>query len=325
MRCPGCGSDTTSALPRCTRCNTPLNAPPGGDATTPDPGDATVQESHGNDLTVYDPPSTPGPAPGPGPGLGSGEPLPPPWASSPQQPVQWGSPPAPPHDYTTPMPPSDETHTQLSPEPWAEPAIWQPPAPPKKSRTPYVLAAAGAVLLFGVALGIVFWPSGSDTPVRPGGAVPSAQGQSAEPATEEPGGDTEQPGGDVEGQARAVDGLLEEMGSTRTQLGGVVVAGCPADGLRRVLDKRQSQLERARALDVSALDNGAQMKDALVRALEASTESNQRYLDVAPGCPTESEVADVNQRASNAKSEFLDYWTPIAEQTGLPARSEGDI
>ncbi|MGP4029529.1 hypothetical protein [Actinomadura sp. 3N407] len=324
MRCQGCGNDTNPALPRCTRCNAPLGTSPGGDATAPDRhgGDATAHDPPADDATARDPL---GGAPGPG------EPLPPPWTSPPQDPVQWESPPpGPPPDHTTPMPPSGETSTQLSPEPWAEPvspepwaepAIWQPPAPPKRSRVPYFLAAAGAVLLIGVALGIVFWPSGSGTPAQPGDGVPSAaQSQGTEPATEEPGDD-----GDVEAQAGAVDDLLKEMGGTRSDLGGVVVDGCPADGLRRVLDARQGQLDQARALDVRALDNGVQMKDALVRALEASTESNQRYLDVAPGCPTEAEVADVNQRASDAKSEFIDYWTPVAEQAGLPARTESDI
>ena len=324
--------DTTTPVPQGdVTCGDPqgdtTTPDPQGDATALDPrGDAAVRRSQGEEATARDPL---GGASGPG-----GEPVPPPWAgpappswgSSPQGPVQWESPPGPPSEppseppsgRTTPAPP-DETTTHLSPEPWAEPAIWQPPPPPKKSRMPYFLVAAGAVLLFGVALGIVFWPSGTDTPAQPAGDVPSAQDESPAPATEE------EPGGDVEGQARAVDGLLEDMGATRSDLGGVVVAGCPPSGLQRILEMRKGQLEKARALDVSALGNGPRMKDALVRALEASTESNQRYLDVAPGCPSEAEVADVNQRASGAKSEFLGYWGPVAEQAGLPARTESDI
>ncbi|MFI0410765.1 hypothetical protein [Actinomadura sp. 3N508] len=279
-------------MPRCTRCNAPLGAPPpGGDATTPD------------------------------------EPPAPPWAASPQGPVQWETPPPP--EYTTPMPPSDETSTLLSPEPWSvppggpgtpEPAIWRPPPPPKPSRTPYFLVAAGVVLLLGLALGIVFWPSGSGTSADPaGGGGPSTQ-QSQNGVPE-----SGTPSGDVGEQAKAVDGLLAEMGTTRSDLGSVVVDGCEESGLRRVLDARRSQLGRARSLDVTALDNGAQLKDALVRALEASSESNQRYLDVAPGCPSDGEVSDVNQRASDAKNEFIGYWTPIAQQAGLPARTADDI
>ncbi|MFA1550867.1 hypothetical protein [Actinomadura chokoriensis] len=275
------------------RCNAPL--PPDGGATA---RDETLREPFGE-------------APGPH------GPVPPPWAE--QSPIPWESA----ADYTSPMPPSEERSISLSREPWDEPAIWQPPAPRRKSRLPYFLGAAGAVLLIGVAAAIVFWPSGSS----PSGNPPAAAQSSGQPSDQPSQGvvsETED-AGDLGTQAGAVNGLLEEMGSTRSDLGSVVADGCPASGLQRILDARKGQLERARTLEVSALDNGVQMKDALVRALEASTESNQRYLDTAPGCPSEGEVADVNQRASSAKSEFIGYWTPIAEQAGLPARSEGDI
>lgn len=286
MRCPNCGSDTNPALSRCTRCNGPLSR---------------------DDATAHDPQAG-----------GPGEPLPPPWSPGRQAPAQWGAPhdqppPGPPPEYGTPLP------AEPSPEPWAEPAIWQPPAQPKKSRAPYFVAAVGAVLLLGLALGIVFWPSGSNDPAAQPGGVPSTQEQGPAPTTDEPGG------GDVEGQAKEIDDLLEEMGDTRSDLGGVVTAGCSASGMQRILEARRTQLAKARALKVGALDDGTEMKAALVRALEASAESNQRYLDVAPGCPSDDEVADVNQRASSAKSEFLGYWQPIAEESGLPYRSESDI
>lgn len=299
MRCPVCGGDTSPALPRCTLCDAPLNGPaPGVESTTRD-----------------EPPAPPWGAPPP-----RQPQIPVPWETPPGRPAPPGQPPQP--DYTTPMPPSDETITRLSAEPWSEPAIWQPPAPPKKSRAPYFLAAAGVVLLLGVALGIVFWPSGPETPAGPpaAGTPSTPQSQGAVPQTEESAG-----GGDLDAQAKAVDGLLAEMGTTRSDLGSVVVAGCGTSGLQRVLDARKAQLDKARALEVTALDNGTQMKDALVRALEASSESNQRYLDAAPGCPSDSDVADVNQRASDAKNEFIGYWTPIAQQAGLPARSADDI
>lgn len=288
MRCPNCGTDTGTSSPRCMRCNAPLPPPgpppPGGDATARDPlGEVPVPR----------------------------DPLPPPW----ENPVPWDVP----SDYTTPMPPSEQRSTPLSPEPWSEPAIWQPPVQPKKSRLPYFLGTAGVVLLIGVALGIVFWPSGSNTPTPP----PAATQPSTRPV--ETAGTQTEDTGDFDTQAKAVNDLLDDMHSTRTDLGTVVTEDCPVSGLESVLDARQSQLEKARELEVGALDNGTQMRDALVRALEASTESNRRYLDVAPGCPSEGEVADVNQRASSAKSEFIGYWTPIAERAGLPARGESDI
>jgi hypothetical protein len=181
---------------------------------------------------------------------------------------------------------------------------------------PYVLAAIGAVVLVGVALAIVFWPSGSG----PSGGSGNGGGP---PSTLQSRSET--PKGDLDAQAKAVDALLAEMAATRSELGTVVVDGCRPDGVQRVLDARRSQLEKARALDVSALDDGTALKDALVRALEASTESNQRYLDAAPGCPADGEVADVNQRASDAKNDFIGRWTPIAQRAGLPARTADDI
>ncbi|GAA1807009.1 hypothetical protein [Actinomadura chokoriensis] len=294
------------------RCNAPL----------PPEGDATAHDATAHDPAAHDPTARGSASPGRDP-FGEipvpREPLPPPWAG--QSPTPWQSPP----DYTTPMPPSEERSIPLSPEPWAEPAIWQPPKPPGKSRLPYFLGAAGVVLLIGVALGIVFWPSGSSGPENPPAAVrpsaPSSQGTVSE--TGETG--ATEGTGDADAQAGAVNDLLDDMGRTRSDLGTVVEEGCTSSGLQRILDERSGQLEKARALDVGALDNGTQMKDALVRALEASTESNQRYLDVAPGCPSDDEVSDVNSRASNAKSEFIGYWTPIAEKAGLPSRTESDI
>ncbi|TDD63687.1 hypothetical protein [Actinomadura rubrisoli] len=266
-----------------------------------------------------------------GPGGGAESPPPPPWSPPPQDPVPWTPPPresppwgSPPPQYTSPMPPSGETSIPLSPEPWAEPAIWQPPPPAKKSKQPYFLILAGVVLLAGVALGIVFWPSGSK-PAPPAGNAASQQSQQGvapenEAVSGSPSGD-----GDLAAQAGTVDGLLKEMAGTRSDLGSVVTAGCGTPGLQRIRDQRQEQLDRARALKVDALQDGEPLKDALVRALEASVKSNQRYLDVAPGCPSDDDVAPINQEASDAKNEFIRYWTPIAEKAGLPPRDADTI
>lgn len=355
MRCPGCGSDTNPALPRCTRCNAPVRpASPDGPGHTLSASEETARDPSMDDEATRDygvPPAPsggqgnpfeqpPGGAPPSGFGAGPAEPLPPPWIPVPDapDPGQW----SPPADYTTPMPPSDERSTQLGPEPWgerstqlgpepwAEPAIWQPPAPPKRNNALYFLIAAGVVLLVVVALGIVFWPGGSGKPARSvAGPASSPAGQPVTTDDQSPGDSPTPPDGspsaDMTAQARTVDALIEDMAGTRSELGTVVTEGCPTDGLQRIHDERQSQLDKANALDVSALDNGTAMKDALVRALRASVESNQRYLDVSPGCPSDDEVADVNQEATNAKNEFIGYWTPIAQQAGLPTRDGDNI
>ncbi|WP_151600139.1 hypothetical protein [Actinomadura physcomitrii] len=306
--------------------------PSGEDEATRDYGVPPAPAAQGN---PFEQPA--GGAPPAGFGAGPAEPLPPPWIPVPDapDPGQWpGS--------TSPMPPSGERSTQLGPEPWgerstplgpepwAEPAIWQPPAPPKRNNALYFLIAAGVVLLVVVALGIVFWPSGSDKPAAsvagpassPAGQPVTTDDQSPEDSPTTTDGS---PSADMTVQARAVDGLLDEMASTRSELGTIVTDGCATEGLQRIHDERQSQLDKANALDVSALDNGTAMKDALVRALRASVESNQRYLDVSPGCPSDDEVADVNQQATDAKNEFIGYWTPVAQQAGLPARDGDDI
>jgi hypothetical protein len=317
MRCPGCGSDTNPALPRCTRCNAPV-----GPASPGSPG----QAAPGGEETSRDPSEQDQPTRDYGAG-GYADPLPPPWIPVPDPPEPGPWQPRP--DYATPMPPSGERSTSLGPEPWAEPTIWQPPAPAKKNNALYFLIAAGVVLLVVVALGIVFWPSGSGKPARPAaGAASSPAGQTVttddESPTDSPTTDGS-PSGDMTTQARAVDVLLEDMARTRSELGTVVADECTTEGLQRIHDERQAQLDKANALDVSALDSGTPMKDALVRALQASVESNQRYLDVAPGCPSDDEVADVNQQATDAKNEFIGYWTPIAQQAGLPARDGDNI
>ncbi|WP_344957168.1 hypothetical protein [Actinomadura miaoliensis] len=302
-------------MPRCTRCDAPLGGDEptlvGDDLRPPNDDSGTTRVFGDDSATVPDPhardPYAPNPyQPGPPPSV------------PPQDPPPWMTPPSSP----------GETATALSPEPWDEPQVWQPPPPRRRRRRalPYVLFLAGWVVLVAVAVAIVLWPRGDGG----GSAAPSASTvaspQGNESAAEDPTPEESPPGdGDAAREATEVDGLLSEMASTRSELGGVVTGGCQPSALERIRRQRQEQLGRARALDVDDLDQGAEMKDALVRALQASVESNQRYLDAAPGCPSDSEVADVNVRASEAKAEFMRYWRPIAERQGLSPRSADTI
>lgn len=179
------------------------------------------------------------------------------------------------------------------------------------------------IVLAGVALGIVFWPGGSGKTANTAGTSATPQESPVETASESP--TVAGSGAELTQQAREVDALLSDMTTTRSDLGTVVTDGCRTDGLERIRNRRQEQLRKAQALDVGALDSGTELKDALVRALQASVESNQRYLDAAPGCPSDDDVADVNQRASDAKNEFVRYWGPVAEKAGLPSRSSDTI
>ncbi|MFI0450822.1 hypothetical protein [Actinomadura sp. 6N118] len=229
----------------------------------------------------------------------------------------------------TPHEPSaGETSISLSREPWDEPEIWQPPPSRKKKKAlPLILIAAGVVLLAAVASAIVFWPDGSSDNAGP--PQPQQSGNVQETQTGDDGTPSATTSATTSGpglteQAGKVDALLTEMVATRSELGTVTGDGeCESSGLQRIRTQRQDQLEKARALEVSALESGTEMKDALVRALQASVESNQRYLDMAPDCP--STATDADSRASQAKSDFVRYWTPIAEQAGLQTRSADAI
>ncbi|MFI6514761.1 hypothetical protein ACIBF1_04280 [Spirillospora sp. NPDC050679] len=308
-------------MPRCTRCNTPLDG--AQEATTPDP----------DPRHPLPPPWSESPA-GPPPGSEPPAWTPPPPAESPG----WSAPP-PPREVPPPPPPAGpgETSIALSPEPWDEPAIWQPPEPARRSRRPYLLIAAGAVVLAMVAAAIVLWPTGNDRGADQAGDAKQQTGQPA-PGTggagEDPTGDasespTEDPSesaeptasGDKAQQARALDSLLGEMAATRSELATATEGDCDQTILRRVGTQRADQLEQARGLETGALDNGAEMKSALVRALEASVESNRLYQ--SEGCPTEPRSAD--QRATSAKGEFLGYWNDVARDQGLTSRDQGGI
>ncbi|MGI5166816.1 hypothetical protein ACQEU3_20930 [Spirillospora sp. CA-253888] len=300
-------------MPRCTRCNTPLDG--AQEATTPDPGPERP----------LPPPWSESPAPPPeAPGW-----TPPPPAQSPG----WSTPP-PPRPVPPPPPPAGpgETSIALSPEPWDEPAIWQPPEPPRRNRKPYLLIAAGAVVLAIVAAAIVLWPTGDDrgadqagdTKQQTGRPTPEAgEDTGTDDASETPTDETSEPtaSGDKAQQARALDSLLGEMAATRSELATGTEGDCDQAILRRVGTQRADQLEQARGLETGALDNGAEMKSALVRALEASVESNRLYQ--SEGCPTEPRSAD--QRATSAKGEFLGYWNQIARDQGLTTRDQGGI
>ncbi|MFI0350630.1 hypothetical protein [Actinomadura sp. 9N407] len=307
MRCPGCGSDTTPSLPRCTRCNAPLGGVHGEEGTTPDPFAGS----------------------GPGPD----SPVPPPWSSPPSDPPGWGTPPhgTPPHGTPPHGPPpgdSGERTISLSEEPWEHEKwaeeVWAPGPTPKKQALPYILAGGGVVLLMAIALAIIFWPSSqqsgtsaANTPTAGAGESPGSESAGDPSATDS--------GAGLNKQAGQVDALLTEMSSTRTELGSVVTGGCAISDMERVRDQRKEQLDKARALEVDAMENGTEMRSALVRALTASVESNQRYVDIGPGCPSDDTVQPINERASQAKREFIDYWRPNAEKAGLAVRNADTI
>ncbi|MCP2337273.1 hypothetical protein [Actinomadura rupiterrae] len=296
---------------------------PAGHAASPPPDfghpPTELDAGYSSPPTAYDagtPSADPGAAYGPPPE---------PWGGAEQQGWQ-AAPPPPPAG-----PPGEHTIT-LSPEPWAaEPQVWSPP-PPQKKKPPYLLIATGLVVLAAVALGIVFWPTGSSKANRAGDNTPTTPQQTQSATTQSQPSDTPStqpsspsPSGDLQAQAGKVNALLDQMASTRSELQSVLTGGCETSGLEQIRGERQTQLSTAQGLEVSALDNGQQLKDALVRALEASVASNQKYISLSPGCPSDDDVADVNQQATDAKREFIGYWNQVAGKANLSPRTEAGI
>ncbi|MBO2455930.1 hypothetical protein J4573_53270 [Actinomadura barringtoniae] len=342
-------------MPRCTRCNAPLSsvAPGANDPTAQDPGGLGSGYGPGSQQPPPTPWSEPPPdpwsprsegnepAPSPWEARSDGtEPAPPPgpsgqpgpWSPQPEEPTAW-APSSSPHEPPPYESAHGETSISLGREPWDEPEIWQPPPPSnqrRRSAMPYVVIGGGVTILVLVALLIIVWPhdknDNANPPLTQQGSSETEQTTTdtgtAEPTDTESGSPTAS--ADVTAQAGKVDSLLNDMTSTRRELGTVTGDGdCDSAGLTRIRDQRQSELGTAQGLDVSALQNGSEMKDALVRALQASLDSNKHYLSVAPDCPSEATEAD--QRATQAKSEFIQYWGPVADEAGLAARSADAI
>ncbi|SEG85996.1 hypothetical protein SAMN04489712_118126 [Thermomonospora echinospora] len=339
MQCPVCHSDTTPSLPRCTRCNARLDEATVRDAAVPSPWPAQWPEQTRNDAgspgeEPASPPSDPWHGPQPSswtqawgdssspPGEQAASPPSDPWHGP--QPSAWA------HEGGASGPSGEET-TSLSPEPWDAPQswgqMWEPPPPRRRSKAlPYVLTGLGVWILTMVALAIIFWPHGDDST----GTLPQQSATSVEQPTDDPGAGTPEPSApddDAEArqQATQIDALLGDMASTRSELGAVVSAGCDTSDLERIRDQRQEQLSTAETLQVDALPDGEALKSALTGALRISVESNQLYLQYAPGCPSDEDAADVNDRATRAKSEVIGLWNAIAAEYGLSPRDSGSI
>ncbi len=130
------------------------------------------------------------------------------------------------------------------------------------------------------------------------------------------------------------------MAASRAELGPAISDASRCDGiedaiaaLERIRGERQDQLGKARDLQVDALDQGTEMREALTRAADYSLQADEEFLAWAQaneGC-TESETPpdgnfergqDISRtQAGPAKQEFTDLWNPVAEQEGLSTRS----
>ncbi|MEV4802039.1 hypothetical protein AB0K18_18660 [Nonomuraea sp. NPDC049421] len=164
--------------------------------------------------------------------------------------------------------------------------------------------------------------------------------EQAEEQAEDPGDDqAEEQAGAGSGkeagrQAQELDKLLSSSNSSRSDLTeaideAVLCERAGPDSIKDITNARRRQLTAARRLTVSALPDGAQLRDALVTALDASYQADLAFLSwarklAADGCPGVGRDhpdyrrgLDWSKAAHEAKTRFVRTWRPVAEKYGL--------
>jgi hypothetical protein len=139
-------------------------------------------------------------------------------------------------------------------------------------------------------------------------------------------------------QAKKVQTLLNASARSRGVLGGALVKArkCKAlsasiSDMQQVAQQRRTQWKRAQQLNVAELPGGAQLRDSLARSFKLSLDVDLAYLAWArshQGCKGKTPPkgahykrgATLSTQATQAKSQFLKLWNPVAPQYGLPKR-----
>ncbi|MEU8321879.1 hypothetical protein AB0C33_26305 [Nonomuraea sp. NPDC048881] len=131
-----------------------------------------------------------------------------------------------------------------------------------------------------------------------------------------------------------MDELLSSSSSARASLSAAIAdaTGCRRAGVTTIEDitaGRRDQLAAARTLEVTALPEGAALKQTLITALDASYDADTAFLSwarrhLAGGCTGPvSDDRDYrrglsrSEAAQTAKAQFAQAWQPIAETYGL--------
>ena len=206
--------------------------------------------------------------------------------------------------------------------------------PSAQSSTPPAASTSGAPAPpVGASPSASTAPSGSATSTSPSASA------SANPSASSTAGRS---------QAAAVDQLLAESSSSRQQVIDAVaqVSQCNDPGsvaaaqtaLNQAAASRQSLVTQLDALDVSQVSGGAQAVQVLSRAWSESATADSDYAHWAgamtgngctPGNAPQnadySNAANQSGLATTDKNTFIDLWTPIAMQYGLPTRTADAI
>ncbi|MFJ4186324.1 hypothetical protein [Kitasatospora sp. NPDC089509] len=173
-------------------------------------------------------------------------------------------------------------------------------------------------------------PTGTD-------AAPSGSAPATPSGTPAPTATTAGP--NAKTQAQALDGLLTDGENARASISNAVakVSSCPAkadiDSAAQVFDngakQRDGLLSKLAGLSVSDLPGGADAVNSLKSAWQLSADVDRAYAAwaravSAQGCsgraPTTADkkhADQLNPQATQAKSDFLTKWSPIATAYGI--------
>ena len=216
----------------------------------------------------------------------------------------------------------------------AEPASWpaelyRPPPPVhplvRRPGRKLILAVAAATIVVVLAVvGVVLLQGpGSGKPAGVSVVTPSASPAASAAASR---------------QAAGVNQMLSSSAATRKALVGAVAhvrscTGVPAAAgqIQQVVNQRSTEYQRASALSMATLADGAVVKSDLLAALRSSLNADRDYLTWAqqessgctPGAASRAYKAAVgaDQRAVAAKGTFVQAWNQVAARYGLPAET----
>ena len=144
-------------------------------------------------------------------------------------------------------------------------------------------------------------------------------------------------------QASQLNNVLNASSSTRrTLVSAVAEVGACSDvsaavaAVENVISERASELHQASALATSDLPGGAALKSDLTSAMHNSLQADEDFLtwaqQINAGCTYPATLTSAyhdgltaSKAAVTAKNNFLQLWNPIANQQGLPPRTEDEI
>ncbi|MFJ9440569.1 hypothetical protein ACIRRH_01715 [Kitasatospora sp. NPDC101235] len=183
-------------------------------------------------------------------------------------------------------------------------------------------------------------PTGTD------GAPSAAANASGSPAgTPSPTATGAGPG--AKAQAEALDSLLSEGENAKAPIGSAVakVTSCPSkadiESAAQTFDSGASQraalLTKLSQLSVTDLPGGADALNSLRSAWQLSADIDKAYASwaravAAQGCtgrapatPDKKHADELNPQATQAKTDFMTKWNPIAKNYGLTPRTQDRI